>query len=419
MSNNKCKIICDLLPLYCEDMLSEESRMFVEEHLRDCEACRAELEKMKSSDIKRENTELRNFKSAMRRFKIPIELFAYACLLFFILLGFRITDSSEMMYNSLIMPLVGLIAYPVFGWRSVYKLPILLFGVNILASLMKFTESEPMEIIMMTFIYIIFVYLGASVAALIGFSVKQKKKGKGMLALRITSFVLAIVIALGLCVFADGLVGNPISKAIAGSVVRDHLNENYAGTDYELVELNYSFKDGCYYAHMHSPSQLDGTFIICISGNKIIYDTYTEDVREHRNTAERLNREYRRAVADILESQVFPYEANINYGDLDFIGDDLPDGAILQSELENNKFYNMSELGKRNGRIVLKVKNDEVTTEKAAEILTFSKKLLDDAGVAFNYVDFTLTNGTDRIDICNLKYENITFEYIIKSEFES
>ena len=39
--NNECSIVRDLLPLYAEGMLSEDSTAFVREHLDTCEKCRA------------------------------------------------------------------------------------------------------------------------------------------------------------------------------------------------------------------------------------------------------------------------------------------------------------------------------------------------------------------------------------------
>lgn len=41
-----CDIIRDLLPLYAEHITSEASNALVEEHLAECEVCRAELEQM-------------------------------------------------------------------------------------------------------------------------------------------------------------------------------------------------------------------------------------------------------------------------------------------------------------------------------------------------------------------------------------
>ena len=44
---NECSIVRDILPLYAENMVSEDTAEFVKEHLENCSACRAELEKMR------------------------------------------------------------------------------------------------------------------------------------------------------------------------------------------------------------------------------------------------------------------------------------------------------------------------------------------------------------------------------------
>ncbi len=42
-----CEVIRDLLPLYQDDVCSPKSREMVEEHLKECEACKKELEEIK------------------------------------------------------------------------------------------------------------------------------------------------------------------------------------------------------------------------------------------------------------------------------------------------------------------------------------------------------------------------------------
>ena len=44
--NGECNIVKDLLPLYLEDMLSDDSKKFVEEHIKSCPDCALELEKL-------------------------------------------------------------------------------------------------------------------------------------------------------------------------------------------------------------------------------------------------------------------------------------------------------------------------------------------------------------------------------------
>ena len=54
MMDISCEIVRDLLPLYHDGVCSPESRAAVEEHLKNCPACRAELEKFGGSS-KEEN----------------------------------------------------------------------------------------------------------------------------------------------------------------------------------------------------------------------------------------------------------------------------------------------------------------------------------------------------------------------------
>lgn len=46
---NECSIVKDLLPLYAEKMVSPETAVFVETHLKDCAACRREYESVRST----------------------------------------------------------------------------------------------------------------------------------------------------------------------------------------------------------------------------------------------------------------------------------------------------------------------------------------------------------------------------------
>lgn len=47
--SNKCNLIKDILPLYVEDMVSTDTREFVDEHLEHCAECHAEYESMRNS----------------------------------------------------------------------------------------------------------------------------------------------------------------------------------------------------------------------------------------------------------------------------------------------------------------------------------------------------------------------------------
>lgn len=60
--NNNCNIIRDLLPLYCDKICSEETRVMVEEHLADCQECSTILMHMQSNNLETEDARQREVK---------------------------------------------------------------------------------------------------------------------------------------------------------------------------------------------------------------------------------------------------------------------------------------------------------------------------------------------------------------------
>jgi len=68
-----CDIIRDILPLYSEDMLSDDSRAMVEEHIEACEECEHYLKEIKSSNkipMDTNTSTLVKIKSSLQRKKI-------------------------------------------------------------------------------------------------------------------------------------------------------------------------------------------------------------------------------------------------------------------------------------------------------------------------------------------------------------
>lgn len=79
-----CNIIKDLLPLYCDNMCSDDSRAVVEEHLKECEACGGELEKMRdNSDTAILRQEGNRIIGKYRKNVVKKILFFLSCVLLF------------------------------------------------------------------------------------------------------------------------------------------------------------------------------------------------------------------------------------------------------------------------------------------------------------------------------------------------
>lgn len=87
MENTNCEMVKDLLPLYVDDVASDTSRRYVEEHIATCEECKRLLEQMQStrqlpvnSDMRKKEAE--SIKSVKKRIakRICIAVFITAAL---------------------------------------------------------------------------------------------------------------------------------------------------------------------------------------------------------------------------------------------------------------------------------------------------------------------------------------------------
>lgn len=181
----ECSIVRDLLPLYLENMVSAETAQYVGDHLEQCPECKAELTALKEGGQFAEigmlsppnNEEIKPFKKLMKRMNRQFSMFAYTMIMFFIFLGFSFTAGENLMYNSLIMPIVGIFGYYVFRWKAVYKVPLLLLLIDLAVFAFQLVEIEFADTLGFTLIYSIFVFIGIAIAFLLHFAFK-KEDGK-------------------------------------------------------------------------------------------------------------------------------------------------------------------------------------------------------------------------------------------------
>jgi len=215
--------------------------------------------------------------------------------------------------------------------------------------------------------------------------------------LKIAALIIAIVLIVGVFIFANALVGNPISKAVATNTAEKHLEENYADKDFEIDRVTFSFKDGYYHAFVYSPSSIDSEFALVIDmwGN-LRSDSYIDRVLSGWNTAERVSRDYRAAVDKVLDSQAFPYNEHIGYGDFDFYPREhleeysVSEYALITEDLTLDAFYDVNELGAKHGKLTIYIDDDTVSYERLSEILLDVRRIFNDAGIKFYIIDCVL-----------------------------
>lgn len=398
MNKIECEICMDLIPLVKDGIASEESYKAVEAHVKECKTCR------KLYGENQEATQITTDENhAWKQIQKKWTGFFFALLCVGIVFGVSLTNQAEMFYNSLIMPIAGGCGYLIFQKRAVYKVPILLLilyaAMNVFQSLRGVESLDFYSMLMWVAIYSIFAILGVGIAGLFHYARQTKK------TYRFLANSMGILLIIGLCLFANALVGNPISKAIVTKQAEVYLEKNYKEKEFKLKKVSYNFKDGNYFAHMERPNSMDLNFTVSLDmfGN-IVYDDYAFRIEGGSNTQDRLWKEYRELIDSLLLNWKFPYHGEIIFGDLDF--------SNLDIEFIPDKIYDVRELGKEAGTLVLYIEDPVVTKERANEIMQDIKKQFDEAGIPFRYMDFTLEYPRDKAGQESISMGKVSYDKI-------
>ena len=248
--------------------------------------------------------------------------------------------------------------------------------------------------------------------------------------LKIIAFIIAIALILGICWVANGLNGNPISKMLAKKAANEYLEANFPDTDYYIEELGFSFKFTNYYAHVRSKTSMDTQFTLHIDmlGN-VYFDTY-DSVTGGFVTARRVEQEYRELTNQIFENPSFPYPSDIGYGTLEIYPqealddpdvNDIPDYALVQQDLILDQIYDIRELGRQAGHLIIYVESETISFELAAQIMLDIRAEFEKANIPFRAMDFVLQlplpeegpRPDEEVRVKDFRYEDIYQENLI------
>ena len=174
MNKITCDICKDLVPLVKDGIASADSYLAVEEHMENCEHCRALYDGLLQEPSANPDLELE-----LGKLKKKLQIFSTVLMMFGVFFGLSLTASEEMFYNSLIMPVTGALGYVIFRWKAVYQVPLLLlvmqFLINFLGMARGMEYMPVMGVVMWVGIYTIFVELGVLVAGLLHFVFRKEK----------------------------------------------------------------------------------------------------------------------------------------------------------------------------------------------------------------------------------------------------
>ena len=165
-----CDICMDLMPLVQDNVASTDSMTSVKQHLETCTKCRAMFEGQ--IPIPCDSNQM------IKKVQRKMHIFMSMILMFGVFFGLSLTASSELFFNSLIMPILGCIGFYLFRWKALYIMPALLLITHFLTNTFGFIRNlEHLDIASLfiwTSIYSFFSILGTIIVGLIHFALRKE-----------------------------------------------------------------------------------------------------------------------------------------------------------------------------------------------------------------------------------------------------
>ena len=134
MSKIPCDICMDLIPLVQDGVASNASALAVKEHIALCPQCRALYEERPpvEADHSRINTKI----------KAKLRIFFAFLILIGVFFGISLLVREGFFYMLLFLPLLGGCSYVVFRWKALWKMPILLGVLLLIAHGISMIQGE-------------------------------------------------------------------------------------------------------------------------------------------------------------------------------------------------------------------------------------------------------------------------------------
>lgn len=421
--DKNCNIIRDLLPLYAEDLLSEDSRALVENHLVGCEECKQELESIKN-DIKiptpyDQTKIIEAFVAGMKKYKNYIFTIIFEVVIFamMVIVGFGSLDIFLM--AGLMIP-IGFWGYILFRKHAFYMIPAITSASLLLCAILRFVslgsniKAFISQLIFYLALFILPSFLGIGTGALTHSIFK--KRNKKSLPKRIVSAVLALVF-LGLSLFGFYMfAGNPFMSIYSMIEAKEYLDERFEHNDYFPYKVRYDcLFEGTYIVYVKSISSDDVDFKIKFShkGNlqKCDYDEkYKSDAQSI------LSLKYARYIDNSLNKSDFSYKIiktnSYYYFPYNSNNLDIWANALKMESFNTREQYDLSALGKTNGIILVEVDSPSTSIEEAKKIYLELKAAFDKLGIGFRMLGVNLMCGDKKVSFSSICYEDITNQKI-------
>lgn len=226
-----------------------------------------------------------------------------------------------------------------------------------------------------------------------------------LIIFRVIAAVIAFGLIIAILIFANGLVGNPVSYLLVKNSAEKILAEGYADEGYMIESVNFNFKAGNYYVYFSKPDSEDSRFFESFGfDGKQIGGRNNIDDQIKGNVRRRLEMSYREQVDSVFKSPFYPYSGDtyvrLIFEPFSYEGssDGAYDFSLPMSILVPDGLYDIADLGEKAGLLTIYVNTGEPSPEKATEVLLTIDSLMKQGGVTFFAISLTLVNpGGDYI----------------------
>ena len=165
MNEISCDTCMDLIPLVRDGIASGDSRDAVMAHIGQCGECRAFFDG---------ETPQTDADEAFAKFRKKTSMAANAVMILGMVLGIGLTNGTGLLYNAIIMPLIGAVGYYIYSSKAFYSVPVLLALTYSAVRLADFVGGgavfgEEAYFIWLV-IYCVFALVGVTIASLLHFA---------------------------------------------------------------------------------------------------------------------------------------------------------------------------------------------------------------------------------------------------------
>lgn len=192
---------------------------------------------------------------------------------------------------------------------------------------------------------------------------------------KIIAAIAAFVLMIGLLLFANAWVGNPISKLIATNSAEKYVAEKYSDIDLAVEKTVYNFKFSSYVVFFRSPASYDTAFSVYLDSlGKTIRDDYEYEVANNFTTWRRLDSELRE-IGDKLMRENLKYNVtHAIFSSVDVETDDFTNLLTKDMKLDiHNPPFGIDAS--------ITINDPDVSYEKMAEVMRAVAELCADENI--------------------------------------